>query len=233
MLSLCLENAELKERMGEATLLLESGEPEEAGLGSSLAPEPRRLQRKSRSTLGDRRAGGSVNGQGVPAERAAVPARCPVLEAQSQDDVLKRPCPGTLGRGNGSHVSALGPGDRDGDDDDDDDGGGGELTTHLPCGRWRAWPLARAGRGWARSCARRWCRAKGSARSCRTNSPPRKPLCGHKPSSWRSTTSYSVSSNPGAGWGGRAEPGAWCCVWGRDGEPCPGGHPELTGLPGR
>ncbi|XP_075278524.1 myomegalin isoform X2 [Opisthocomus hoazin] len=110
MLSLCLENAELKERMGEATLLLESGEPEEAGLGSSLAPEPRRLQRKSRSTLGDRRAGGSVNGQGVPAERAAVPARCPVLEAQSQDDVLKRPCPGTLGRGNGSHVEGMAPG---------------------------------------------------------------------------------------------------------------------------
>nr|XP_009937609.1 PREDICTED: LOW QUALITY PROTEIN: myomegalin-like [Opisthocomus hoazin] len=44
------------------------------------------------------------------AERAAVPARCPVLEAQSQDDVLKRPCPGTLGRGNGSHVEGMAPG---------------------------------------------------------------------------------------------------------------------------
>uniref|UniRef100_U3JMD4 Uncharacterized protein n=1 Tax=Ficedula albicollis TaxID=59894 RepID=U3JMD4_FICAL len=58
MLSLCLENAELKERMGEATSLLESGEPEEPGLGSPLTPEPRRLQRKSRSSFGD--------GQGLP-----------------------------------------------------------------------------------------------------------------------------------------------------------------------
>ncbi|XP_075012751.1 myomegalin isoform X4 [Calonectris borealis] len=104
MLSLCLENAELKERMGEATLLLESGEQEEAGLGTPLAPEPRRLQRKSRSTLGDCPAGGSSDGQGVPAERGAVPAKRPALEAQSQDDVPKRPCPGTLGGGDGSHA---------------------------------------------------------------------------------------------------------------------------------
>ncbi|XP_054689362.1 myomegalin isoform X2 [Grus americana] len=110
MLSLCLENAELKERMGEATSLLESGEQEEAGLGSPSAPEPRRLQRKSRSTLGDRPAGGSGDGQGVLAERGAVPAKRPALEARSQDDVPKRPCPSTPGRGDGSHVEGTVPG---------------------------------------------------------------------------------------------------------------------------
>ncbi|KAM6415099.1 myomegalin isoform 1-T1 [Rhynochetos jubatus] len=110
MLSLCLENAELKERMGEATSLLESGEQEEAGLGSPPAPEPRRLQRKSRSTLGDRPAGGSGDSQGLPAERGAVPAKRPALEARSQDDVPKRPCPGTLCGGNGSHAEGTVPG---------------------------------------------------------------------------------------------------------------------------
>ncbi|KAM9283390.1 myomegalin [Morus bassanus] len=110
MLSLCLENAELKERMGEATSLLESGEQEEAGPGAPLAPEPRRLQRKSRSTLGDRLAGGSGDGQGVPAERGAVPTKRPALEARSQDDVPKRPCPGTLGGGDGSHMEGTAPG---------------------------------------------------------------------------------------------------------------------------
>ncbi|XP_009318973.1 PREDICTED: myomegalin-like [Pygoscelis adeliae] len=109
MLSLCLENAELKERMGEATSLLESGEQEEAGPGTPLAPEPRRLQRKSRSTLGDHPAGGSSDGQGVPAERGAVPTKRPALEAQSQDDVPKRPCPGTPGGGNGSHAEGTAP----------------------------------------------------------------------------------------------------------------------------
>ncbi|NXX17199.1 MYOME protein, partial [Podargus strigoides] len=104
MLSLCLENAELKERMGEATLLLESGEQEEAGLGSPPAPESRRLQRKSRSTLGDH-----GDGQGVAAERGAVPAKRPALEAQPQDDVPKRPCPGTTGGGDGSHVESRVP----------------------------------------------------------------------------------------------------------------------------
>ncbi|XP_054067284.1 myomegalin isoform X2 [Rissa tridactyla] len=104
MLSLCLENAELKERIGEATSLLESGEQEEAGLGSPPAPEPRRLQRKSRSTLG-----GSGDGQGVPAERGAVPTKRPALEARSQDDVPKRPCPGTSGGGDGSHVEGMVP----------------------------------------------------------------------------------------------------------------------------
>ncbi|XP_074452979.1 myomegalin isoform X13 [Larus michahellis] len=104
MLSLCLENAELKERIGEATSLLESGEQEEAGLGSPPAPEPRRLQRKSRSTLG-----GSGDGQGVPAERGAVPTKRPALEARSQDDVPKRPCPGTSGGGDGSHVEGRVP----------------------------------------------------------------------------------------------------------------------------
>lgn len=183
MLSLCLENAELKERIGEATSLLESGEQEEAGLGSPPAPEPRRLQRKSRSTLG-----GSGDGQGVPAERGAVPTKRPALEARSQDDVPKRPCPGTSGGGDGSHVSALGTGDWDGDGD-----GGGELTTRVPSGRWRAGSPAGAGRGWTQSCTPRWCRATGSARSCRTSSPSRKPQCGHKLSNWRSTTSCSVS----------------------------------------
>ncbi|KAM6262086.1 LOW QUALITY PROTEIN: myomegalin-like [Porphyrio hochstetteri] len=110
MLSLCLENAELKERMGEATSLLESGEQEEAGLDSPLAPEPRRLQRKSRSPLGDRPASGSEDARGVPAERGAVPAKRPALEAQSQHDVPKRPCPGTPGGGNGSHAEGIVPG---------------------------------------------------------------------------------------------------------------------------
>lgn len=192
MLSLCLENAELKERMGEATSLLESGEQEEAGLGSPLAPEPRRLQRKSRNTLGDRPASGSGDGQGVLAERGAVPTKRPALEARSQDDMPKRPCPGTPGGGDRSHVSALGTGDRDGDAGRDGDGNG-ELTAHIPSGRWRAQPPAVAGRGWVQSCAPRWHRAKGSARSCRTSLPPRRPRCGHKPSSWRSTTSCSVS----------------------------------------
>lgn len=106
MLSLCLENAELKERMGEATSLLESGEQEEPGLGSPLAPEPRRLQRKSRSSLGDRPAGGSGDGQGFPAERGTVPTKRPALESRSQEDMPKRPCPGSPGGGDGSHVRA-------------------------------------------------------------------------------------------------------------------------------
>ncbi|XP_061859147.1 myomegalin [Colius striatus] len=102
MLSLCLENAELKERMGEATSLLESGEQEEAGLGSPPAAEPRRLPRRSRSTAGD--------GREVPAERGAVPAKRPALEARSRDDTPKRPCPGAPGRGEGSHVNGTDPG---------------------------------------------------------------------------------------------------------------------------
>lgn len=186
MLSLCLENAELKERMGEATSLLESGEQEEAGLGSSPVPEPRRLQRKSRSSLGDHPAGGSGDGQGISGERGAVPTKRPALEVRSQDDVPKRPFPGALAGEDGSHVSALGTGEWDG-------GGGGELTACVPSGRRRARSLAGAGRGWAQSCALRWHRAKGSARSCRTNLPPRRLQCGHKLSSWRSTTSCFVS----------------------------------------
>ncbi|NWT93026.1 MYOME protein, partial [Urocynchramus pylzowi] len=107
MLSLCLENAELKERMGEATSLLESAEQEEPGLGSPLAPEPRRLQRKSRGSLGDRPAGGSGDGPGLPAERGTVPTKRPALEARAQDDMPKRPCPGG---GDGSHVEGSVPG---------------------------------------------------------------------------------------------------------------------------
>ncbi|NXD65996.1 MYOME protein, partial [Eolophus roseicapillus] len=110
MLSLYLENAELKERMGEATSLLENGEQEEAGLGGPLAPEPSRLPRKSRNALGECPAGGSGGGQGVPAERGAVPAKRPALEARSQDDMPKRPCPGTLGRGDRSSVDSTVPG---------------------------------------------------------------------------------------------------------------------------
>lgn len=110
MLSLCLENAELKERMGEATSLLESGEQEEPGLGSPLAPEPRRLQRKSRSSLGDRPAGGSGDDLGFSAERGTVPTKRPALEARSQDDMPKRPCPGSPSGGDRSHVSARGTG---------------------------------------------------------------------------------------------------------------------------
>ncbi|KAM7046560.1 myomegalin isoform 4-T4 [Acridotheres tristis] len=98
MLSLCLENAELKERMGEATSLLESGEQEEPG----LAPEHRRLQRKSRGSLGD--------GQGLPAERGTVPTKRPALEARSQHDMPKRPCPGSPAGGDGSHVEGSVPG---------------------------------------------------------------------------------------------------------------------------
>ncbi|XP_039241040.1 myomegalin-like isoform X3 [Pipra filicauda] len=107
MLSLCLENAELKERMGEATSLLEGGEQEEAGLGSPLASETHRLQRKTRSSLGDRPAGGSGDGQGVPAERGTVPTKRPALEARSQDDMPKRPCPGSPGGGDRSHVEGT------------------------------------------------------------------------------------------------------------------------------
>ncbi|XP_072788979.1 myomegalin isoform X8 [Taeniopygia guttata] len=110
MLSLCLENAELKERMGEATSLLESAEQEEPGLGSPLAPEPRRLPRKSRGSLGDRSAGGSGDGQGLPAERGTVPAKRPALETRAQDDMPKRPCPGSPGGGDGSHVEGSIPG---------------------------------------------------------------------------------------------------------------------------
>ncbi|NXG01750.1 MYOME protein, partial [Sakesphorus luctuosus] len=109
MLSLCLENAELKERMGEATSLLENGEQEEAALGSPLAPETRRLQRKCRSALGDRPAGGSGDGQGVPAERGTVPTKRPALEARSQDDMPKRPCPGSPSGGDGSLVEGTVP----------------------------------------------------------------------------------------------------------------------------
>ncbi|XP_053928854.1 myomegalin isoform X2 [Cuculus canorus] len=108
MLSLCLENAELKERMGEATSLLESGEQEEVSLGScSLAPKPRRLQRKNRSALGDCPVGGSGDGQRLPAEREAVPAKRPAIEAGSQGDVPKRLCPGTPGGGHESHAEGT------------------------------------------------------------------------------------------------------------------------------
>lgn len=110
MLSLCLENAELKERMGEATSLLESGEQEEAGPGGSASPEPRRTQRKGRGALGDRQAGGSGDSQGLAAERGAVPTKRPALEARCRDDAPKRPCPSAPGRGDGSHVSAAGSG---------------------------------------------------------------------------------------------------------------------------
>ncbi|KAM9378914.1 myomegalin isoform 2-T2 [Phaethornis superciliosus] len=106
MLSLYLENAELKERMGEATSLLESGEQEEVGPGSPPAPEPCRLQRKSQGALEDCPGGGTGGGQGVVAERGAVPAKRPALEARAQDDTPKRPCPGTLGGGDGSHEEA-------------------------------------------------------------------------------------------------------------------------------
>ncbi|NWZ22082.1 MYOME protein, partial [Asarcornis scutulata] len=110
MLSLCLENAELKERMGEATSLLESGEQEEAGLGGSASPEPRRTQRKGRGALGERQAGGSGDSQGLAAERGAVPTKRPALEARCRDDAPKRPCPSAPGGGDGSHVSAAGSG---------------------------------------------------------------------------------------------------------------------------
>ncbi|XP_031451576.1 myomegalin-like isoform X2 [Phasianus colchicus] len=100
MLSLCLENAELKERMGEATSLLESGE-EEAGLGNPPSPEPCRMQRKGRSVLGD--------GQGLLAERGAVPTKRPALEARCQDDAPKRLCPSSPGGGDGSHVEGMVP----------------------------------------------------------------------------------------------------------------------------
>ncbi|KAM9543323.1 myomegalin [Guaruba guarouba] len=110
MLSLYLENAELKEQMGEATSLLENGEQEDAGLGSPLAPEPRRLPRKGRSALGDCPAGGSGDGQEAPAERGAVPTKRPALEARYQDDMAKRPCPGTLGRGDRSSSKGTVPG---------------------------------------------------------------------------------------------------------------------------
>ncbi|NXD08535.1 MYOME protein, partial [Nothocercus nigrocapillus] len=109
MLSLCLENAELKERMGEATSLLDSGEQEEAGAGSPLTPEPRRLQRKGRGTLGDCPASATARAdQGLPAERGAVPAKRPALEARSWDDAPKRPCPSSPGGAEGSHVSDAG-----------------------------------------------------------------------------------------------------------------------------
>ncbi|XP_063021354.1 myomegalin-like isoform X2 [Melospiza melodia melodia] len=110
MLSLCLENAELKERMGEATSLLESGEQEEPGLGSALAPEPRRLPRKSRGALGDRPGGGSGDCPGLPAERGAVPTKRPALETRAQGDVAKRPCPGSPGGGDGSRAEGSVPG---------------------------------------------------------------------------------------------------------------------------
>ncbi|NXG69184.1 MYOME protein, partial [Baryphthengus martii] len=109
MLSLCLENAELKERMGEATLLLESGEQEEAGLSSLLDPETHRLRRKSRSSLGDQPAGSSGGGQGGPVERGTVPTKRPALEARPQDDMPKRLCPSTPGRGDGSHGQSTIP----------------------------------------------------------------------------------------------------------------------------
>ncbi|XP_047936204.2 myomegalin isoform X2 [Anser cygnoides] len=110
MLSLCLENAELKERMGEATSLLESGEQEEAGLGGSVSPEPRRMQRKGRSALGERQAGGSGDSQGLTAERGAVPTKRPALEARCRDDAPKRPCPSAPGGGDGSHEEGTAPG---------------------------------------------------------------------------------------------------------------------------
>ncbi|NXK10392.1 MYOME protein, partial [Herpetotheres cachinnans] len=110
MLSLCLENAELKEQMYEAMSLLESGEQEEAGLGSPLAPESHQLQRKSRSALADHPAGSSRDGQGVLAERGAVPSEWPALEVQGQDGVPMTPCPGTLGGGDRSCVEGTVPG---------------------------------------------------------------------------------------------------------------------------
>ncbi|XP_054020904.1 myomegalin [Dryobates pubescens] len=107
MLSLCLENAELKEQMGEATSLLDNGEQEEAGPGSPLAPEPRRAQRKSRSAPRERPAGSTGDGQGMPAERGTLPAKRPALEARARDDVAKKLCPGTPGREDGSRAEGT------------------------------------------------------------------------------------------------------------------------------
>ncbi|XP_062438076.1 myomegalin isoform X2 [Rhea pennata] len=110
MLSLCLENAELKERIGEATSLLESGEQEEAGAGGPPTPEPHRLQRKGHGALADHPASGTGDGEGLPAERGAVPTKRPALDAQSWDDAPKRPCPSTPGGEEGSHVEGTAPG---------------------------------------------------------------------------------------------------------------------------
>uniref|UniRef100_A0A8C4UWZ7 Phosphodiesterase 4D interacting protein n=1 Tax=Falco tinnunculus TaxID=100819 RepID=A0A8C4UWZ7_FALTI len=82
MLSLCLENTELKEQIYEATSLLESAEQEEADMGIPLAPKFHQLQQKSCNALADRLAGSSGDGQWVLAERGAVAGEWPVLEAK-------------------------------------------------------------------------------------------------------------------------------------------------------
>ncbi|XP_040467228.1 myomegalin-like isoform X1 [Falco naumanni] len=82
MLSLCLENTELKEQIYEATSLLESAEQEEADMGIPLAPKFHQLQQKSCNALADHLAGSSGDGQWVLAERGAVAGKWPVLEAK-------------------------------------------------------------------------------------------------------------------------------------------------------
>ncbi|XP_019342066.1 myomegalin isoform X4 [Alligator mississippiensis] len=120
MLSLCLENAELKEQMGEATSSAEYGERKEekaeTGAGEALKPELRRLQRKLRNAetiialLKEQlalhsREDKSGLGPQVTASMArevverlhvevgTAPAKRPAVEGQPHEDAAKRPCP--------------------------------------------------------------------------------------------------------------------------------------------
>ncbi|XP_019357500.1 PREDICTED: myomegalin-like isoform X2 [Gavialis gangeticus] len=120
MLSLCLENAELKEQVGEATSSVECGEREEekadAGAGEAPKPELRRLQRKLRnaetiiallkeqlvlhsredkSGLGPQITAGLAREvvEQLHVEAGTAPAKRPAVEGQPHEDVAKRPCP--------------------------------------------------------------------------------------------------------------------------------------------
>uniref|UniRef100_A0A7M4FSU0 Phosphodiesterase 4D interacting protein n=1 Tax=Crocodylus porosus TaxID=8502 RepID=A0A7M4FSU0_CROPO len=120
MLSLCLENAELKEQVGEATSSVECGEREEekaeAGAGEAPKPELRRLQwklrnaetiiallkeqlalhsRADKSGLGPQITAGlaRVAVDRLHVEVGTAPAKRPAVEGQPHEDAAKRPCP--------------------------------------------------------------------------------------------------------------------------------------------
>nr|XP_048717843.1 myomegalin-like isoform X6 [Caretta caretta] len=118
LLSLCLETAELKERLGEAPL--SEGWEEEAETREALHTQSKKLQSSETvvTLLKDQLVPNCLEGESkfppqlitgmateidqLRAEMGVAPGKRPALEGQLQEDPAKRPCPG-------SQVVELGP----------------------------------------------------------------------------------------------------------------------------
>ncbi|XP_048717843.2 myomegalin isoform X6 [Caretta caretta] len=118
LLSLCLETAELKERLGEAPL--SEGWEEEAETREALHTQSKKLQSSETvvTLLKDQLVPNCLEGKSkfppqlitgmateidqLRAEMGVAPGKRPALEGQLQEDPAKRPCPG-------SQVVELGP----------------------------------------------------------------------------------------------------------------------------